>query len=245
MGRLAFGIICLLAAAPTARAERGTCQAEVSGDLNFKIEVTESDKLTFPSANGPLVAAATDYWLTEQEQRKALLAMNAAFDSVGQVVKKKGPNASQAEIRNAATAGASAPSNAAGEKRVDADMKKDPRIVLLLVTCVGESLRLSIGPTNQSKYANVPFRPGHYKILPTTSGKAGDFGVIASVKDGAAMRSLSVSEPGVLDITQFDAHSLKGKFSFTAQSNFPKPTKTVAVKGSFSVPCKGESVCKP
>jgi hypothetical protein len=96
-------------------------------------------------------------------------------------------------------------------------------------------------PASGSKYANVPFKPGKYRIV-SRGAKPGDFTVMARLSSGGEKGvHLNVTEPGTLELTQFDAKALKATFSFKAEGKDQK----VSLSGTMFAPCKGSEVCKP
>jgi hypothetical protein len=123
-----------------------------------------------------------------------------------------------------------------GKKGADADkafadaMKGDPKNYALIFNCAAGDLRISFLPGNGSKYADVPFGPKKYTVIPG-SAKAGEMQVLASLKG----KSYRVSEPGELDVTAFSANRFAGTFAFKAQAIGTK--EAVAVTGKFDYPC--------
>ena len=123
---------------------------------------------------------------------------------------------------------------------VDADMKKDPRLLLLLVNCGTDDAHVNFGPTGGSRYADVPFGPKKYAIV-GKDAKAGDFSVMFGFTGADGKRaSFSVSEPGTLDIAKFDKSGIAGTFHFVAKNY--KGDKTVTVDGKFDYLCRG-TIC--
>jgi hypothetical protein len=243
---IALVLLVVAAGVGAARADDSSCKARVTGDLSLDVSVTNPPKPSPPFTNGPIATVSTDYWLTDKEMRQALSAMTGAFDSVGAALKKKGTATTKADVEDAAKAGATGPSNADRERKVDEAMKKDPRLFLLMMSCGNESVRLVFTPASGSKYANIPFKPGHYKILPGAAAKPGDLAVMPRVKDGDALKLYTLAGPGELTLSRFDAHAAVGTFTFPAKSRATGGAeKKITVAGSFSYFCKGSASCKP
>ena len=233
MMKLRFGVVCALliacggkkdatpssgSATPTTKAvtagsetPAGTPAGKCTFTVTGDMPMTVEAIATKSPPNGKAMAAA-DYWQTDDQLRSALKTLSG-LDS------KKSKDAIEAEV--------------------DADMKKDPKFMLLLINCGAEGGSLNFGPGNGSKYADVPFKPGKYSI--TGKAKAGEIGVMVNLRPPGKHQSFSVSEPGTLDISKFDLTGLTGTFSFKAKSFDDK--QTVEIKGSFDYPCTG-AACK-
>lgn len=133
------------------------------------------------------------------------------------------------------------------KESVEAALKKDPRLYLLIVNCTqaGGGGTLSLIPSNTSKYKDVPFKPADYVISKqgALSGakNPGEFSAFLSVAKGG----FNVSEPGTLQITKFDKSGIAGKFNFKAEEFAAEGTpKKVNVEGKFDFPCSGGGNCK-
>lgn len=202
--------------APAAAADTGpqnACEIHIRGDAT--LDVTASAPRSDRTAGGGKVSAGTDYWMTEDEQRSALKTLAG-------VMSKKSDDEIAAEV--------------------EANMKKEPRIMLLIVNCSADDAHINLMPGGNSKYADVPFAPKKYALVPTQSAKAGDFvTMFGFTPPGGTRSSYSVTEPGSLDITKFDKTGIAGTFHFVAKSF--KGDKTVTVDGKFDYGCLGESVC--
>ena len=211
-----LGCLVSLATAASARAgETSTCQFEITGDAKLSVHVSEAVPPNPAGKEHALVG--TDYWNSEATIKRELETLNRVGGGFG---KDK-------------------PSKSDIDKKVQEDLKKDPRVILLMITCSNESGSLILGATNQSKYADVPRKPAKYAIVPSDSKKPGAFTVVTHVKDPAQRGVFHVEQPGELEITRFDGHALTGKFSFKAVSG----KKNIAVSGSFALPCYGDN-CK-
>ena len=99
-----------------------------------------------------------------------------------------------------------------------------------------------ISPAAGTKYADVPFKPAGYPIVGAGKTKPGQFTVMGHVGNGATRRSLRLTQPGTLTLTQFDGKGIAGTFAFQADT-LRKPTQHVAVTGSFAYACHG-GACK-
>lgn len=135
------------------------------------------------------------------------------------------------------------------KESVDDAMKKDPRLFLLILNCTssegGGKNSVSILPSGDSKYKDVPFQAGEYAIPVQGAlggaAKPGDFGVLLSVGEGA----YRVVEAGKLKITKFDKSGIAGSFSYKGEEVFGegKP-KVVNVEGKFEFRCPAGENCK-
>jgi hypothetical protein len=161
--------------------------------------------------NGRAMATA-DYWQTDDQIRSALQMMTG-------LDRKKSKETVNAEV--------------------DAAMKKDPKFMLLLVNCGADGGSLNFGPGRDSKYADIPFKPGKYPIVPGTP-KPGELAVMINLRPPTGHKSFEVSEPGTIDITKFDATGITATFAFKAKS---RDGKAVEIKGSLDYPCVGVA-CK-
>jgi hypothetical protein len=189
----------------------GTPVGKCTFTVTGDVALTVEAVATKSPPNGKAMATA-DYWQTDDQIRSALQMMSG-LDS------KKSKDAVQAEV--------------------DAAMKKDPKFMLLLVNCGADGGSLNFGPGKDSKYADLPFKPGKYPIAPG-SAKAGELAVMVNLRPPTGHKSFEVSEPGTMDITKFDATGIAATFAFKAKSH---DGKAVEIKGSFDYPCVGVA-CK-
>jgi hypothetical protein len=166
-------------------------------------------------AQGKL-AASTDYWLSDGQLRMALSAMQGAGS-------KLTPGERQ--------------------RKVDEGMKKDPRLMVLLLSCLSDDGGIILSPSAGSKYADVPMKPGSYAIVPAGRTKPGEFTAMFHLAMRGKRESFSVAEPGKLVVTRFDRKGITGTFRFKAEQR-GKIGKKVDVNGSFSYACTGESCQK-
>lgn len=200
------------AAEGSSAAPAGTPAGKCSFSVTGDLALNVEGIATKSPPNGKAMAT-TDYWQTDDQLRSALHVL-AGLDS------KKSKDQVDAEV--------------------EADMKRDPKFMLLLLNCgAEEGGTLIFGPGKDSKYADIPFKPGTYPIA-TTNGKPGEIGVMANLKPPGKHMFVRVSEPGTFTITKFDLTGIAGTFQFKATSN---DKKTVEIKGSFDYPCVG-AACK-
>ena len=130
------------------------------------------------------------------------------------------------------------------------DRVQDPRLFLLILNRVSGSgdakNSLSLFPSNASKYADVPFKPGEYVIpkggLLGGSDKPGQFSVLLS----PAKTVYEVSEDGKLGITKFDKTGIAGTFSFRGVEGLPSSgtAKSISVSGKFDFHATAEATAR-
>jgi len=207
---------------PTSASKAGDLPAK-TGPGSCQVDVTGDVTVSYKGQGGAS-AVGSDYWLTDDEIRSAV-----------SMVTGLGSKASDAEKK----------------KAVDEAMQKDPRLYLLILNCVsgsgaGKNL-LSLMPSSDSKYADVPFKPGQYTIpsggLLGGAAKPGEFSVLFALGDD----SYRVTQDGKLNITKFDKSGIAGTFNFTAEQGFTDQgakAKKISVSGQFDFPCAGGGNCK-
>jgi hypothetical protein len=134
------------------------------------------------------------------------------------------------------------------DRDIDADMKKDPRIMTLVLNCQTPRTKLSFLPAPDSKYTDVPFGPKKYKIADGSTDKSP--GVMRTMvtfdKDTGVW---NLDGEGELDITKFDQTGIAGSFAFAMiERQFGSsatPARKVKVTGSFAFKCtRGTANCK-
>jgi hypothetical protein len=194
------------ASAPAAAAETGPQD-------RCEIHVTGSETLdviaTKPRGSpNPQLSVGTEYWMTDDEIRYALAAMG----SIG------ADKAQKAEL----------------ERKVDEQMKKDPRLWLLIMNCGTDDTFLNFSSSNDSRSSDIPFGPHRYVV--SSEPKAGEFSKMFSIKKGERVGYRSAS-PGKLEITKFDATGITAAFSFESETD--DKSKHISVKGSFDFGCVG------
>jgi len=161
------------------------------------------------AAKGKL-AAVTDYWLSDSELRTG----------VGVFVGLDGKL-----------------SKADKERKIDEQMRKDPRFMLFILNCLTDDGGAIFSASGPSKYGDFPFKPSSHAIV-GGAGKPGDVTVMFHISPGGKRERFSVKEPGKLVLTQFDKKGIAGTFSFKAESGGKTP-KRVDVSGKFSYACSG------
>jgi hypothetical protein len=121
---------------------------------------------------------------------------------------------------------------------------RDPYMIVLLVNCTSEHVRLTLSPGVKAKYADVPFAPARYPITRKTD-PASNFSAMLLV-DGQAYELPSDAD-GTVELTKFDRTGIAGRFELPAQRTDYK-TKVVSkitVKGQFDFKCSyPSSVCR-
>ena len=187
------------------------CQVDVTG------VATASWKGTWKkpgSGQQGKVGATSDYWLSDSDLRLALGAMAGALS-----------NKSKAEQA----------------KQVDEAMKKDPRLVILLLNCITDDSGIFLNPSSSSKYQDVPLGPKSYKVVDSWGNKAtpGQFTVMSIRIKNAQYRV----EEGTLDIKKFDHEGVAGTFSIKAAGRGDDRDKKINVVGAFDFPCTGAGGC--
>lgn len=117
--------------------------------------------------------------------------------------------------------------------KVEARMKADPRLYIFVANCSGGGLNLNFGAGAKSKYADIPFGPGKYRI----GNNKGEVSMLGSMD---AYKTMFRAEPGgKFEIQSFDGKGMKATFEFQATGDF-KGT----VKGKIDYRCAHDtSVC--
>ncbi|HYM33991.1 MAG TPA: hypothetical protein VET48_01280 [Steroidobacteraceae bacterium] len=235
-------LLLTLAVAASAIAEESKCQFTLTGDVSKTIQ--NQAKSGDPRSMGR-VGASTDYWMSDKQIHDGLPAMNQALEGVSNAIRKDGvKDLSRQKVENATRDSLNSPTTASAKQATDEAMKKDPRLFLLMINCLGDDGGLSIAPVNGSKYADVKFKPGKYAIVESDKGKPGDFMVsLIHIQDAGQRVSFRTEGTGSLDLKQFDLHGVRGGFSFNAKGR-GKNSPSVAVKGSFSLNCAGGDLCQ-
>lgn len=180
--------------------------------LSVTGDVTLNDEGIAKIPPNSVAMAATDYWMTDAEIR-------AGLETLAGLDRKK----SKQQAADEAEQG----------------MKKDPRAMLLALNCGGELVHVTFGPGKDSKYADVPMKPGKYVIA--SDAKAGQFGAMINLEAPGNHPHFSISEPGTLELTKFDLTGIAGTFAFKAKSF--DDNHAIEVHGSFDYPCVGQA-CK-
>jgi hypothetical protein len=209
---LSFFVVYPVAATPTP----GACEMHITGDLNLNFQVPQT--ILGYSTPGD-AAAVTDYWKTDEELRSEYAAIRTAMNAV--------------EIKGLPTTTASAEDVKRG---ADAMLAKDPKSVVLSIICGKDQVLLSLDNGKGVKYANVPMKPGSYKILPIRDAGPSDMTGIVLVTNSGKQSHYEIAGQGQLDLTQFDLKGIAGKFSLEAQ----KSTGRIKISGQFHYICQGK-----
>jgi hypothetical protein len=154
-------------------------------------------------------AAVTDYWRTDDELRSEYAAHS------------RGMNRSDADIKSGA----------------DAMLARDPKSVVLNIICRKDQVLLTLDNGKGARYANVPMKPGNYKILPIADAGPSDMTGIVLVTNSGKQTHYEIVGQGQLDLTQFDLKGIAGKFSLDAQ----KGTGTIKISGQFHFVCQAKN----
>jgi hypothetical protein len=164
--------------------------AKPEGTKACSVQVTGSATAAWVGYQGEdaaKVAAASDYWATEAELRASLEWLGNALN-----MDKKPPEQLKKEL--------------------EVNMKKDPRIAILTMTCVTADGTLTLQPSPKSKYKDVPFAPGSY-VVKADPGP-GEFQALVRLSDGAFYHV----DAGKLTVSKFDASGVAGTVSLQASS---------------------------
>jgi len=151
--------------------------AFADGQCEVALEGALSGSAKSPMSRG---AVATDYWMTTEEQRRAVEIMA----SIG----TKDP--------------------AEKQKKVDAAMAKEPHFRLLILNCVTDVARLTFMATDASTYKDIPFGPGKLRLGPALNKTKGQVGTIVAIKTDAG--HWQVQGEGELDIQAWDVKHIAG-----------------------------------
>ena len=162
------------------------------------------------------LAASTDYWLSDAQLRMALATMQSIDNKLTPAEK---------------------------QRKVDEGMKKDPRFMVLLISCLSDEGGVIFSPASGSKYAHVPMKAGSYSIAASGRTRPGEFTAMFHIATRGKRESYTVAEPGKLVVPRFDRKGITGTFSFKAEQR-GKGSKKVDVNGSFNYVCTGEACQK-
>jgi hypothetical protein len=118
--------------------------------------------------------------------------------------------------------------------QTDADIKlgadampaRDPQSVVLSVICGKDQVLLTLNNGESAKYANVPMKPGSYKILQIADAGPSDMTGIVLVTNPGKHTLYEIAGQGQFNLAQFDLKGIAGNFSLEAQraragSRFP------------------------
>jgi len=189
-----------------------------AADTTCKVEITGDKTLTVVAptdaaeADQHLVLAGSDYWQSEKSIRGSV-SFQVPY---GTADKDK-------------------------EQWIEKQMKKDPRVSALVLSCRSKDFGLGFQAGQGTKYAQVPMKPKKY-TLAKGNAPAGDFEVIGGVVIGPRPRPeiYRISEPGTIEVTQFTGKHVTAKFSFKATLG----AKKINVAGTFSADCTADKCGK-
>lgn len=116
-----------------------------------------------------------------------------------------------------------------GNDTIEVAMKRDPRIYTLIVNCVGSGVNLNFLPSNDTKYADVPFGPKKYTMGKSFGSKPGVMTAMLSIDNAF----FNVVDGGTFDVTKFDKTGLAGTFEFKAKGDAGE----ITVKGTVDYRC--------
>jgi len=181
-------------------------------EITISGESSASIKADAPAtASKGKLGLVTDYWLTDAELRTGI----GVFVGLDSKLSK-----------------------ADKDKKIDEQLRKDPRFMLFILNCLTDDGGAIFSASNPSKYADFPMKPATHTIVAAGEGKAGDVSAMFHLSPGGKRESYRVKEPGKLVLTQFDRKGIAGTFSFKAEARGKTP-KRVDVAGKFSYACSG------
>ena len=190
------------------------CELTTTGDTTVSIKANAPSSAARAKHKARL-NATTDYWMTDAELRAALAAL------------------ANPDVRA---------SPADKQRKLDEAMKKDPRLMVLTISCMTEDGGVIFMAPDSAKYADVPFKRGSYSFAAMLGGKGGQLNAMFSLSSDKAHESYAVQGLGKLVLTQFDKKGIAGTFTFKAESR-DNPPKHITVNGKFSYACIG-GACK-
>ena len=151
------------------------------------------------------VQASSDYWASESDLRRVVGARLAVF-------------ATDEEAR----------------RKLAQTMASDPRQQILRLSCLTDQGGVTLLTSHRSRYRDVPFGPGRYRISTADMAAAapGEF-VAQTVRTDRL--DYYKAQGGELELTLFDQEGVAGSFTLTAAAAPGEPVLTV--KGRFAFPC--------
>lgn len=118
--------------------------------------------------------------------------------------------------------------------KLETRMKADPRLYIFVANCSGGGLNLNFGAGANSKYSDIPFGPGKYRI----GNEKGAVSMMGSIDSYKTM--FRAAPGGRFEIQSFDGKGMKATFEFQAIGDF-----TGTVKGKLDYRCAHDtSVCR-
>ncbi len=190
LGLLSASLACRKGEAPVAS---GPAVSREFPNGRCDVTVSGAVQASFSTQGGPPNVASV-YWMTDEELRRYFI-WKAREETKEQV--------SEEDIGF----------------YVDQAMSKNPRFTTMLVRCWTDGVTITVVPGMGSRYEDVPFKPGTYKIAPVSrvdEAVPGLFVAQTSAIVGKEVLWFVPNDYGTLDITAFDESRLAGEFSYTA-----------------------------
>lgn len=197
-----------LLASGVAAAETNHCELATTGDRRASIA---ADAPPGAAAGKDKLHAATDYWMTDADLRTAL-----------------GARADFSSKRSAAER----------QRQIEAAMKRDPRLLLLTISCVTDEGGVVFTASARSRYADIPMKPGSHAIGVAGAARPGEVTATFQLSPNGKPETYQIKQPGKLVLTRFDRRTLAGTFTFAADSHGTE-SKHVEVTGRFTYHCTG------
>jgi hypothetical protein len=121
-------------------------------------------------------------------------------------------------------------------KHVLQGMRRNPRFVILLLSCMADQGRLFLRPSAKSTYQDIARRAWSYKVAPQRSALPGQF-VASALKVGQDYYRVT---DGRLDIKKFNFQGVVGRFSLKATPlKLAGKGQDITLEGAFNFPCTG------
>ncbi len=151
------------------------------------------------------VQASSDYWASESDLRRVIGARVAVFAT-----------------------------DEEAQRKLAQAMASDPRRHILRLSCLDDQGGVTLMTSDRSRYRDVPFGAGHYRISAAdmAAAAAGDF-VAQTVRGGRL--DYYKAQGGELELTRFDRSGVAGSFALTAAAAPGEPV--LNLKGRFAFPC--------
>ncbi|MEW5982511.1 MAG: hypothetical protein AB1806_09090 [Acidobacteriota bacterium] len=170
------------------------------------ITISGAVETSYRSGGGP-ANVATVYWMTDDELR-AYFAWRARAETKLGIAEEDVPFF------------------------VDQAMAKNPRFVTLLIKCPSPTATITLVPGLATRYEDVPFRPGSYKIAPSRlvdETLPGLFAAQPLIVRGERVVQFTPQGFGSLVVEAFDAEHIAGNFRFEALDG----PAAITVEGAF------------
>jgi len=151
------------------------------------------------------VQASSDYWASESDLRRVIGARAHVFAT-----------------------------DEEAQRKLAQAMASDPRQHILRLSCLTDQGGVTLMTSHRSRYRDVPFGPGRYRISTADMALAapGEF-VAQTVRTGRL--DYYQAQGGQLELTRFDREGVAGSFMLTAAAAPGEPG--VAIRGRFAFPC--------